>query len=92
MKDVKAAWNALQVAGPGTRQSNEFYQELLDLGVVNSQVQLGDLKRLLEDVDFGATLNNVTGLNGFLKKLSGAKNLHKMHIQLKMIFGKYLVF
>ena len=72
-KDVKAAWNALQVAGPGTRQSNEFYQELLDLGVVNSQVQLGDLKRLLEDVDFGATLNNVTGLNGFLKKLSGAK-------------------
>ena len=73
MKDVKAAWNALQVAGPGTRQSNEFYQELLDLGVVNSQVQLGDLKRLLEDVDFGATLNNVTGLNGFLKKLSGAK-------------------
>ena len=72
-KDVKAAWNALQVAGPGTRQSNEFYQELLDLGVVNSQVQLGDLKRLLEDVDFGATLNNVTGLNGFLKKLSKAK-------------------
>ena len=72
-KDVKAAWNALQVAGPGTRQSNEFYQELLDLGVVNSQVQLGDLKKLLEDVDFGATLNNVTGLNGFLKKLSGAK-------------------
>ena len=73
MKDVKAAWNALQVAGPGTRQSNEFYQELLDLGVVNSQVQLGDLKKLLEDVDFGATLNNVTGLNSFLKKLSGAK-------------------
>ena len=72
-KDVKAAWNALQVAGPGTRQSNEFYQELLDLGVVNSQVQLGDLKKLLEDVDFGSTLNNVTGLNGFLKKLSGAK-------------------
>jgi hypothetical protein len=72
-KDVKAAWNALQVAGPGTRQSNEFYQELLDLGVVNSQVQLGDLKKLLEDVDFGATLNNVTGLNGFLKKLSKAK-------------------
>jgi len=72
-KDVKAAWNALQVAGPGTRQSNEFYQELLDLGVVNSQVQLGDLKKLLEDVDFGSTLNNVTGLNGFLKKLSRAK-------------------
>jgi hypothetical protein len=55
------------------RKNNEFYQELLDLGVVNTQVQLGDLKRLLKDVDFGATLNNVTGLNGFLKKLSKAK-------------------
>jgi len=72
-KDVKAAWNALQVAGPGTRQSNEFYQELLELGVVNSNVQLEEVKRLLKDVDFGATLNNVKGLNGFLKKLSGAK-------------------
>jgi len=73
VKDVKAAWNALQLSGPGMRKNNEFYQELLDLGVVNTQVQLGDLKRLLKDVDFGATLNNVTGLNGFLKKLSKAK-------------------
>jgi len=71
--DVKKAWNALQLSGPGMRKNNEFYQELLDLGVVNTQVQLGDLKRLLKDVDFGATLNNVTGLNGFLKKLSKAK-------------------
>ena len=75
--DVRAAWNALQVAGPGTRKSNEFYQELLDLGVVNSQVQLGDLRKLLEDVDFGSTLNkigpNFNGLNSFLKKLSTAK-------------------
>ena len=64
--DVKKAWNALQLSGPGMRKNNEFYQELLDLGVVNTQVQLGDLKRLLKDVDFGATLNNVTGLNSFL--------------------------
>ena len=71
--DVKKAWNALQLSGPGMRKNNEFYQELLDLGVVNTQVQLGDLKRLLKDVDFGATLNNVTGLNSFLKKLSKAK-------------------
>ena len=71
--DVKKAWNALQLSGPGMRKNNEFYQELLDLGVVNTQVQLGDLKRLLKDVDFGATLNNVNGLNGFLKKLSKAK-------------------
>jgi hypothetical protein len=57
-KDVKAAWNALQVTAPGARKSNEFYQELLDLGVVNSQVQLGDLRKLLEDVDFGGTLRS----------------------------------
>ena len=74
--DVKAAWRALQVAGPGTRKSNQFYQELLDLGVVNSQVQLGDLRRLLEDVDFGNTLNKLNsdyGLNKLLKRLSTIK-------------------
>lgn len=76
VKDVKAAWNALQVAGPGTRKSNQFYQELLDLGVVNSQVQLGDLRRLLEDVDFGGVLNRLNsdyGLNRLLKRLNKIK-------------------
>jgi len=75
-KDVKAAWNALQVLAPGTRKSNKFYQELLDLGVVNSQVQLGDLRRLLQDVDFGNTLNRLNsdyGLNRLLKRLSKIK-------------------
>ena len=74
--DVKSAWRALQVLGPGTRKSNQFYQELLDLGVVNSQVQLGDLRRLLEDVDFGNTLNKLNsdyGLNKLLKRLSKIK-------------------
>ena len=75
-KDVRAAWNALQVAGPGTRKSNQFYQELLDLGVVNSQVQLGDLRRLLEDVDFGGVLNRLNsdyGLNRLLRRLNKVK-------------------
>lgn len=75
-QDVKAAWNALQVLGPGTRKSNEFYEELLELGVVNSQVQLGDLRKLLEDVDFGSSLNKMNsdwGLNRLLTKLSKAK-------------------
>jgi len=75
-KDVKAAWNALQVLGPGTRKSNQFYQELLDLGVVNSQVQLGDLRRLLEDVEFGGVLNRLNsdyGLNKLLKRLNKIK-------------------
>src|SRR5210317_816554 len=75
--DVKAAWNALQVAGPGTRQANEMYQELLRLGVVNSQDQLEDLKRLLEDVDFGGVLNRIgpdfNGVNTFLKKMNATK-------------------
>jgi hypothetical protein len=75
-KDVKAAWNALQVTAPGARKSNEFYQELLDLGVVNSQVQLGDLRKLLEDVDFGGTLNKLNsdwGLKRLLNRLNKIK-------------------
>jgi len=77
--DVKAAWNALQFGGGklGTRQLNKFYQDLLRLGVVNSQVQLGDLRRLLEDVDFGGVLNKVgadyNGVNTLLKRLSKIK-------------------
>ena len=30
-KDVKAAWNALQVTVPGARKSHEFYQDLIVL-------------------------------------------------------------
>ena len=75
-KDVKAAWNALQAFGPGTRTSNEFYQELLELGVVNSNVQLKQVADLLEDVDFGSTLNKLNsdwGLNRFIKGLKKIK-------------------
>ena len=85
MKAVKAAYNALQVAGPGTRKSNEFYQKLLRLGVVNSQVQLGDLMNLLKDVRFGTTVGKLGkarfkeeglgsyGLNRLMKTLSTVK-------------------
>ena len=75
-KDVKAAWNALQARGFGTRVDNEFYQELLELGVVNSNVQLKQVADLLEDVDFGSTLNKLNsdwGLNRFLKGLKKIK-------------------
>ena len=74
--DVKAAWRALQVAGPGTRKSNEFYQELLELGVVNSNVQLKQVTDLLQDANFGGVLNKVNadwGLNKLLKKMGRAK-------------------
>lgn len=78
---VKQAWNALQVAGPGTRKSNAFYQKLLKLGVVNSQVQLGDLSALLKDVNFGGIAGTLSqgdnlasyGLNRLLKVLSKTK-------------------
>ena len=76
IKDVRAAWNALQVAGPGTRKSNQFYQELLELGVVNSNVQLKQVQDILADADFGGALNKVNGdwgLNKLLKKLGKAK-------------------
>jgi len=75
-KDVKAAWNALQAAGPGMRKDNAFYQELLELGVVNSNVQLRQIADLLEDVDFGGTLNKLNsdyGLNRFIKGLKKIK-------------------
>jgi hypothetical protein len=70
---VKKAFQALQTPLYGTAKQNEFYQKLLRLGVVNSQVQLGDLRRLLKDVDFGASVNSIRGLNGLLKRLSKYK-------------------
>ena len=80
-KAVQQAWNALQVAGPGTRKTNQFYQKLLKLGVVNSQVQLGDLTNLLKDVKFGGIAGRLSegdnlasyGLNRLLKTLSKVK-------------------
>ena len=44
-----------------------MYQKLLRLGVVNSQVQVGDLTKLLEDVKFGETMNSYNGLDKLLK-------------------------
>ena len=55
--DVKRAFDALQLKG--FRKDNEFYQELLELGVVNSQVQVRQVMDLLEDVEFGKVLNTV---------------------------------
>ncbi len=60
-------------------EGNEFYQKLLKLGVVNSQVQIGDLSNLLKDVKFGGLTGKVAegldnyGLNRLLKVLGKAK-------------------
>ena len=51
---MKLAYQALQTGLKGTRQQNELYDKLIKLGVVNSNVRLGDLTRLLEDINFGA--------------------------------------
>jgi hypothetical protein len=74
--DVKAAWRALQAAGPGMKQSNEFYQELLRLGVVNSSVRLNQVIDLLKDAKFGEILNNKNSdwaLNKLMKRFKAIK-------------------
>ena len=72
---IKTAYQALQTPLKGTRQQNDLYEELLKLGVVNSNVRLGDLTRLLEDVNFGETMTSDRGLRLLLKPLSKLKSV-----------------
>jgi hypothetical protein len=65
------AFGKLQLPGrAGTAEANEAYRELLELGVVNSQVQLGDIKNLLTDVRMGENLNIAKPLESMMKKLT----------------------
>jgi hypothetical protein len=74
--DVKRAFDALQLKG--FRKDNEFYQELLELGVVNSQVQVRQVMDLLEDVEFGKVLNQVgPDYNAFNTFMRGLKRIQK---------------
>ena len=72
---IKQAYQALQTGLKGTRQQNELYQELLELGVVNSNVRLGDLSKLMEDVNFGATMTADKGMRLLLRPLSKLKSI-----------------
>ena len=72
---IKQAYQALQTGLKGTRQQNELYQELLELRVVNSNVRLGDLSRLLKDVNFGETMTSENGLRLLMKPLSKLKSV-----------------
>jgi hypothetical protein len=72
---IKKAYQALQTPLKGTRMQNDTYEELLKLGVVNSNVRLGDLTRLLEDVNFGETMTSDKGLRLLLKPLSKLKSV-----------------
>ena len=70
---ARTAWKNLQVAAPGTRAESEFYQKLARLGVVNTNVRMGDLRHLLKDIDFGSTVSADRGLRGLLSPLSKLK-------------------
>ena len=72
---IKQAYQALQTPLKGTRQQNDLYEELLQLGVVNNNVRLGDLTRLLEDVNFGETMTADKGFRMLLKPLSKLKSV-----------------
>ena len=77
---VKQAYQALQTGLKGTRMQNELYEKLLKLGVVNSNVRLGDLSRLLQDVNFGETMTYQKGFRGMMKqfqsKIHRSRSLH----------------
>jgi len=74
-KAIKNAYQSLQTGLIGTRKQNELYEELLELGVVNSNVRLGDLSRLMEDVNFGSTMTTDKGMRLLLKPLSKLKSI-----------------
>ena len=79
-KAMKEAYKMLQFGARGDAEANAMYQKLLKLGVVNTNVRLGDLQRLLTDVKFGEGTSNLTALRGLTKKLSklkkGAEDLY----------------
>ena len=51
---MKNAFGTVQVGGPRKELSQKKYQEYLELGIVNTNVRLGDLIRnLMKDVRFG---------------------------------------
>ena len=87
---IKQAYQALQTPLKGTRQQNDLYEELLELGVVNSNVRLGDLTRLLEDVNFGETMSADKGFRMLLKPLSNLKESPLEYFKRTKMFGELI--
>jgi len=50
---AKEAFGTVQVGGPRTPISQEKYRKYLELGIVNTNVRIGDLRNLMKDVRFG---------------------------------------
>jgi len=69
----RKGWQISGVANLKNTRFKDFekaYRELLELGVVNSQVQIGDLRNLLRDVNFGDSIMDIDKiLNPMLTKL-----------------------
>ena len=57
------------------KMAQNFYDELLELGVVNSNVRLGDLSGLLDDIGLGGT--RMLGETSFNRLTKGVNNLYK---------------
>jgi hypothetical protein len=66
---VKQARQAVQIFGRN-KEGNQLYQKLLELGVVNSNITVGDLTRLLDDVKFGSTLGQVKIFKKFMNRFN----------------------
>ena len=84
------SFGALQV-GTRPEAANATYRELLELGVVNSQVQIGDLKNLLRDVKFG---EGVIQADNFLKPMlsklkKGSKFFQDLYVAEDDLFKMY---
>ena len=91
IKDAfQESFGALQV-GQRNQAANEAYQELLELGVVNSQVQIGDLMNLLRDVKFGEGMINTDNfLRPMLNKLKkGQKFFQDLYVAEDDVFKIY---
>jgi hypothetical protein len=84
------SFGALQVGTRGEK-ANQAYQELLELGVVNSQVQIGDLMNLLRDVKFGEGMINTDNfLRPMLNKLKkGQKFFQDLYVAEDDLFKIY---
>ena len=60
--------SALLKGGPGSKIAQREYQDMLELGVTNSQVQMGDLISLLKDTNAGGSMMGIDNILGRMFK------------------------
>jgi hypothetical protein len=76
--------------GPKSPEMQKLYQELLELGVVNSQVQIGDLTALFKDVIQGGNqfITPDTILKSFFKRMKKVGSFYKVNMLQRMMHLK----